>query len=270
MLIGAMNHPASEITEEIQWMSEMGLDFLDLTLEPPRAAPWQVDPSKLRAALARHRLGVIGHTAYYLPIANAFEEIRRTAVEQCRKCLDIFSQAGARWMNVHPDSHSPLHSKKFFMDKNLQSLEELLAHGRRVGVGIMVENIPGDDFNSAADLGVLLEAFPELGLHLDIGHCNLCPIPNNAETILNTYGKRLRHVHLHDNKGGRDDLHLPLGAGTIDVPRIIRALKGCGYDGTITLEVFSPNRHYLEYSRDLLRRMWDTGDDSLAPKEKAK
>ena len=43
----------------------------------------------------------------------------------------------------------------------------------------------------------------------------------------------------------------------MDVARAIRALKRCGYDGTITLEVFTPDRHYLTYSRDVLRKMWD-------------
>jgi sugar phosphate isomerase/epimerase len=47
-----------------------------------------------------------------------------------------------------------------------------------------------------------------------------------------------------------------LGCGNVDVPGAIRALKGCGYDGTITLEVFSPDREYLRYSRDLLTRLW--------------
>jgi hypothetical protein len=37
----------------------------------------------------------------------------------------------------------------------------------------------------------------------------------------------------------------------------VRALKRCGYDDTITLEVFSPDRHFLAYSRDLLRSLWD-------------
>jgi sugar phosphate isomerase/epimerase len=78
-----------------------------------------------------------------------------------------------------------------------------------------------------------------------------------TESILNVYGARLRHVHLHDNKGGAADLHLPLGAGTIDVTKHIRSLQAAGYDGTITLEVFSPDREYLRYSRDALRRTWD-------------
>jgi sugar phosphate isomerase/epimerase len=67
----------------------------------------------------------------------------------------------------------------------------------------------------------------------------------------------LKHVHLHDNKGGSSDLHLPLGAGTIDAAHYVRSLKRHGYDETITLEVFTPDRHHLAYSRDLLRSLWD-------------
>jgi len=50
---------------------------------------------------------------------------------------------------------------------------------------------------------------------------------------------------------------LPLGVGNIDVARHLRALKACGYDGTITLEVFTSDPHYLAHSRDVVRRLWD-------------
>jgi sugar phosphate isomerase/epimerase len=63
-------------------------------------------------------------------------------------------------------------------------------------------------------------------------------------------------VHLHDNKGGSADLHLPLGTGTVDVRGAVGLLKRFGYDGTITLEVFTPDPHHLAYSRDLLQRIW--------------
>jgi sugar phosphate isomerase/epimerase len=120
----------------------------------------------------------------------------------------------------------------------------------------MIENLPGS-FNTARQLAELLDPIPELGLHLDIGHANLLVDHNTTDELLNSYGKRLRHVHLHDNKGGSADLHLPLGAGTLEIPHYIRALQRLGYDETITLEVFTPERHYLAYSRDVLRRIWD-------------
>jgi hypothetical protein len=40
-------------------------------------------------------------------------------------------------------------------------------------------------------------------------------------------------------------------------PEHIRKLKSSGYDGTITLEEFSPEQEHLLLSRDLLRRWWD-------------
>ena len=52
--------------------------------------------------------------------------------------------------------------------------------------------------------------------------------------------KRIRHFHLHDNWGGQsqdDDLHLPIGDGTLDFRAIVASQMSTGYDGTITLEV---------------------------------
>jgi sugar phosphate isomerase/epimerase len=256
MLIGAMNHPARDVFQEMEWMARLELQFIDLTLEPPAAASWRVDPHAVRAALDRHGLGVVGHTAYYLPMASAIEEIRQASIVELKRCIQAFGIIGAKWMNIHPDRHAPMHDRSFFIEKNIETLRELLPFAKECGVGLMIENLPGD-YNSARQLGELLDPLPELGLHLDIGHANLMVPHNVTEEILRAYGSRLRHVHLHDNKGGNADLHLPLGTGTVDLPRSVRALQSCGYDGTITLEVFSPDQHYLCYSRDRLREEWD-------------
>jgi sugar phosphate isomerase/epimerase len=256
MQIGAMNHPEHDVLEEIDWIAAMGMDFIDLTLEPPAAASWRVDPHAVRDALDRYGMGVVGHTAFYLPMGSAFEEVRRACVCELRRCLEAFSIVGARWMNLHPDRHAPMHDRGFFIERNIRTIQELLPDARRLGVGLMIENLPGD-YNSAPQLGELLDPLPEVGLHLDIGHANLLVTHNTTEEILAAYGSRLRHVHLHDNRGGHEDLHLPLGAGSLQLRRALGALKKCGYDGTVTLEVFTPDRHYLAYSRDVLRRLWD-------------
>lgn len=257
MQIGAMNHPREEVVSEIRWMGEMGLGFIDLTLEPPAAASWRVDPAAIRAALADYGLGVVGHTAYYLPIGSPFEELRAGSVEALKRCLDVFAKVGAKWMNIHPDRYAPMHEREFYIERDLQSLRELHNVGEGLGVGLMIENLPGD-FNTVKQLGDLLEPMPELGLHLDIGHANLMVEQNSTWDILRVYGDRVKHVHLHDNKGGSGDLHLPLGAGTMDVAKHVGELKKTGYDDTITLEVFTPDRHYFRYSRDGLQRIWDS------------
>ena len=261
MLIGAMNHPARPVLKEIEWMAEMALDFIDLTLEPPAAAVWRVDLSEICRSLADHNLQVVGHTAYYLPLCSPFESIRKAAVEELKHCIEAFAQLGAEWMNIHPDRNVPMHDRKFVIERNLQSLRELRPVAQECGVGLMIENLPGQ-FNTLYQLSQLLDPMPDLGLHLDIGHANLLVEKNTTEDILTAYATRLRHVHLHDNKGGELDLHLPLGAGTMDIASHIRTLKQSGYDGTITLEVFSPDRAFLAYSRDVLRELWLNADNS--------
>ena len=256
MLIGAMNHPANNVVSEIEWMSELGMDFIDLTLEPPAAASWRVDAKAIRQALDDHGMPAVGHTAFYLPMASAFESVRCACVEELRHCLQIFAEIGVKWMNLHPDRHTPMHDRRFYIGRNLETFRELQSHARRYGIGLMIENLPGS-YNTARELGELLDPMPDLGLHLDIGHANLMVPSNTTSEILRAYGDRVRHVHLHDNRGGHEDLHLPLGAGSVDVRGAIAALKGCGYDGTITLEVFTPDKHFLAYSRDVLRRIWD-------------
>jgi sugar phosphate isomerase/epimerase len=200
-------------------------------------------------------MAIVGHTAFYLPIASGIEEIRRASLVELRRCVDVFGELGARWMNVHPDRHAPMHDRAFFIQKNIATLGELLPYAAERGVGIMLENLPGD-FNTAQQLGELLDPLPELGLHLDIGHANLMVLQSTVNELLAAYGSRLRHVHLHDNKGGGADLHLPLGTGSVDVRGALRTLQEVGYDGTITLEVFTPDRHHLAYSRDSLQRIW--------------
>jgi sugar phosphate isomerase/epimerase len=256
MLIGTMNHPERNVVDEIRWMADLGMDFIDLTLEPPAAPSWSIDVPAIRAALDSAGMKVVGHTAWYLPMASAIPEVQRGAIVELKRCLDRFCEIGVKWMNIHPDRHTPWHSREFYIGRNLDTLHEVHRHAAQCGVGLMVENLPGD-YNSARQLGELLDRMPDLGLHLDIGHANL-QVPRNTTTeILAAYGGRLRHVHLHDNKGGNADLHLPLGTGTVDLPESLEAVQSCGYDGTITLEVFTPDRHYLTYSRDVLRSAWE-------------
>lgn len=236
-------------------MADLKLDFVDLTLEPPAAATWKIKPADVRRWLADAGLGVVGHTAYYLPIASSFESLRKAAVEELKRAVDAFAEIGARWMNVHPDGHAPFTDESTVFQRNIDSLRELSAYAKPSAVGIMLENVPGR-FNSVAQLAPIFDAVPDAALHLDIGHSNLLVDRNTAGELIQRFANRLAHVHLHDNRGGHADLHLALGMGTLNTEQHLRELRESGYDATITLEVFSKDRHYLAYSRDRLRELW--------------
>ena len=256
MLIGVMNNPARPLLEQIEWIGAAGFDFLDLTLEPPGAASWSIDVSAVRLLLGSHNLRIVGHTLPSLPIASPIEGLRKAAVVEFRRCMEVFRSLNVSWMNIHPGT-APMYSRAYSVERNLESLRELASGAGGDGPGLMIENVPGV-FNTAAQLGEILDPMPEVGLHLDIGHCNLMTPCNTEHEILAAYSARLKHVHLHDNRGGQLDLHLPLGVGNIDLDRALGALKASGYDGTITLEVFTSDPNQLLYSRDVLKKIWDS------------
>src|SRR5947209_7050194 len=138
MLIGAMNHPACDPLREIQWMAESGLEFVDLTIEPPSAASWLVNPRAIRELLQRHNLPVVGHTAYYLPIGSPFQSLRKATCEELKKCIDVFAVVGAKWMNIHPDGQQHIHDREDIIGYNIETFSELLPIARNAGIGLMV------------------------------------------------------------------------------------------------------------------------------------
>ena len=259
MLVGAMNFPGRSVLKEIHRIADDGFDFVDLTLEPPAA--WLPDGKEVGALLGDLGLGVVGHTAWYLPIAAPFDELRRQARDLYRRGLDCFADAGVSLVNIHPDQRVPLTSPDQVRKANAEAIAELAEDAEERGIRLMVENLDRA-FSGVDDLGPVLEAAPTAGFHLDIGHANLrlgLGEQNRTRSLLEAFGDRLAHVHVSDNRGGDGDLHLPLGAGTIDWKANIRLLKGAGYDGTVTLEVFSREREHLRSSRRLWLRWWSEG-----------
>ncbi|MEW6557820.1 MAG: TIM barrel protein, partial [Elusimicrobiota bacterium] len=69
---------------------------------------------------------------------------------------------------------------------------------------------------------------------------------------------RLIHVHLSDNKGGYNDLHIPLGTGNVNWEDAVGLLKRIGYNNTITLEVFSRDRDYLLLTKQKVQKLWNS------------
>lgn len=260
MYIGAMNFPGRSVAKEVHRIAEDRFDFIDLTLEPPAA--WLPDAKDIGRLIKELGLFAVGHTAWYLPIASPFPELRETAHDLFKRGLDAFADAGVSLVNVHPDQRVPLHSADQIRDRNAEAIGRLAKEANQRGIKMMVENLDRM-FSGVDDLKVILDAVPEAGFHLDIGHANLrlgLTEGNRTRSLLEAFGDRLSHVHISDNRGGAEDLHLPLGAGTIDWRGAVRLLKSVGYDGTVTLEVFSREREHLRTSRALWLKWWGGGE----------
>ena len=253
--VGMMNDPAADPVREAQWAGDNGFDFIDLTLEGPRAAVEDLDRPGLAAVLDATGLEVIGHTAWYLPFASPFKQIRAGAIAAVEATFEPLAALGATLVNVHVDKGASKFSYDDGLRWNAESFAELAERARPWGLTVMVENVV-NQFNTAKAFKALL-AHPELRFHLDIAHANVKG--SRTDEFLRSHREKLVHVHISDNSLRSDD-HLPLGVGEIDWPKMIDLLKGADYDGTITLEIFTPDRSYLLENAARLRRLWSGGD----------
>ena len=257
--LGLMNSPAAPLADELRHIAAARFEFVDLTLEPPGA--WPVDLAAVRDQLEGLGLAVVGHTPYYLPVASPFEglrtEVRRTFAEQ----FAAFAALGARVVNVHPDAITPMFSLGDVRARNADAIAVLAADAADHGVRVMVENL-GRSFSRVEDLEPIFERVPAAGFHLDVGHAHMARArgePNRTAALIDAFGDRLAHLHVHDNVGV-DDLHLPLGAGSVPWTEIVAALKAVGYDGTVTFEVFDTPFEYVDASRRLWLDWWNASE----------
>jgi sugar phosphate isomerase/epimerase len=256
MLLGAMNNPMNDVVKEIEAIASYGFDYVDLAMEPRAAYSGTFPTRAVRQALERMGMAVVGHTAWYLQIASPFPEIREAVARELERCLRVFHDIGARMMTIHPHTGAPLHGWDWIISQNIATISRLVTTADRLGMKVMVENTP--TLSRSIELKKILDAVPGAWFHLDAGHAHLDTPYNRSEELVANLGDRLIHVHVSDNKGGHNDLHLPLGVGNINWSWIVKVLKNAGYDGGITIEVFGDDPDYLLMSRDKLKRLWES------------
>ena len=173
MQTGAMNHPARNPLEEIDWFGRQGFDFVDFTLEPPAADPGQIDPGAVRAALDRHGLGVVAHTAWFIPLGSPFGSVREASLVEFRRALRPAHQIGAAVMNVHYGKSPGFFSKGQVVGWHVEVLSRLCQEAAEVGMTIVLEHIPQGGGDQLENIVAIMERVPLLRFHLDSGHAKL-------------------------------------------------------------------------------------------------
>ncbi|AOY58429.1 sugar phosphate isomerase [Desulfococcus multivorans] len=262
MQYGATNFPVKPVLEEIAVFGRLGFDYLELAMDPPLAHHTQVrrEQAAVREALDRYGMGIVCHLPTFLSTADLTESLRRVSVEETTASLALAAELGAAKAVLHPSYMNGLsiHVPELWREHALDSLERIVSAGKSFGVQLCLENLfpKISPFSTPEVFGDVFERFPELAMTLDIGHAHIGEdgMPRILEFI-KTFADRIHHLHISDNNGRRDE-HLPVGQGSLDFNATAEALRRSGYDGTVTLEIFDPDRTTLVESRKALERLF--------------
>jgi sugar phosphate isomerase/epimerase len=255
MKIGVMNDPSASLYDEIISFGSAGYDFMDLTIEGPKAL--NPDIKRVLSLLEQYNLFVVGHTDPCLPYAYPIKGVRKACIDELERCAKIFSALGAKIMNIHPCYSCPPGMKEALVELNIEALKPIVEMADSHGLTVVFENFK-EPFDRVSTYEVLLEEVSGLKAHLDFAHANMGG--DDGEVFCRHLGRHVIHVHFSDNRSS-DDHHMPLGVGCIDWKKAVHALKAIGYDGTITLEVFCDDSRvafqYLDVSRRFLIELWN-------------
>ena len=189
-----------------------------------------------------------------LNLGSLNQPIWGEVVRQLTSCVSVASEF-ADLMVVHPGHLSPLGMQMpdLAWHQNILGLQQLCDFADNLGVRIAVENMPRMEFilgKEPAEMAGMIELVgrENLGMTLDVGHAH-----TNGALPEFLRMKEIVHVHIHDNKGRRDE-HLPIGKGTIEWGSVMGELferhRGCRF--VIEARSLEEGRESLEYLRGMV------------------
>jgi sugar phosphate isomerase/epimerase len=234
--------------EDVIALHKLGLQFAEI----PITAPERFLALKEDYQALKEQLGL-----YYLCHGpregdpNDIEALEIFYLPKVMKTLSIMPELDMKVLTLHLWM-DPRFVQEDSISKKIRLLNSIITRASDLGITICLENLS----ESASHLAHIFDALPLLNLTLDLGHAELLTKQNTSVRFMRRYPKKIRHIHLHDNRGGDspdDDLHLPVGEGTIDFEKIFRELRAMDYHGTICLELPPQRiRKCLGYVKQLL------------------
>ncbi len=218
--------------EDINFLQDSGLDFGEVVLLSKKARDyWRQSGIKNRGD---SDFLFIAHGPFEGP-PNDIDNLWNRYCPALVETVDVARIMEINFLTVHLWM-DPRFVRTEVIEEKRRALSDLFYYGRDSGVFISLENLS----ESSEDFANVLDAIPELGITLDIGHGQLLSTINTSFGIMDKLMGHIKHLHFHDNRGGhgvKDDLHLPIGDGIIDFRGIMKILLSEGYNRTLTLEL---------------------------------
>ena len=255
MRVGTTPNHRADLIEEIEFLSNLGFDFVEL-----HSSDLQIRNKKEEVLnfSRRYGLDLIGHLSG-IDLCDPNLSRNRELLQRFSDDIEVFHELGIEKVVVHAFVGREVNISnypKYEVERlKLQRLGELTEKCESNSMKLCLENTEEkpEDFES------FFKEIASLSFCLDIGHANLFTKDNTSLDFLERFGNRLKHVHICDNLGGyseKCDVHLPLGTGKIDYIPIFQYMKEIGYDDTITLEIVTNYREeYLKISKKILNSL---------------
>ncbi len=242
--------PGGGLQHGLKLANKLDIESIEIILDAPHFPPNPTDLEikEVRESIKDFDFDVRAHGRFWdLNPVSLYQEMRGLTLKQTEKSIELCEKLGGDVITIHPGRTWFRENKKWFRkceDWFEDYLKKISEYGQERGVKISIETgSHGADYPKEPSLlKEYVEKNDNLGVTLDIGHMNILANKRNKESgvwiseIVESLGKNLFNVHIHDNDGLTDG-HLPPGQGNINFKFILESLKK-EYDGPLILELW--------------------------------
>ncbi len=132
--------------------------------------------------------------------------------------------------------------------RTVEAVKEVVPYAKAAGINLGIENVWNKFLISPLDMKNIIDDIGDdiVGCYFDVGNVMYTAYPEQWIKILD---KRIKRVHVKDFKVPVGNImgFVPLLAGNVNYPEVMKALNEIGYDKWITSEI-SPSMYYPEYT----------------------
>lgn len=196
----------------------------------------------------------------YDDLAHPHPAIRENNINEAKRSIELADIVQASWVVVHPGHQffdqilpavpelEPLKEpRESYLANSQSSIRELSRYSASRNIDLCVENLPFGLGQTEQELQQLSSDSINTRFLLDIGHAHISRTLSELLRLEPTY------FHFHDNEG-KEDQHLKLGAGNLDLRGVIEKMISQGGTKYIIFELYTLNdiRESLSYLGNIL------------------
>lgn len=233
-----------------------GFAFVEPSLGEANVPLRDVDPDRIRERCGAADLDLIVHLPIEQPLVQGPPEHADGVHAYFDRALALTAEMGAEKAVTHCTANR---GSRGDVDRLRENVRRLDAAGQEHGVEVTFENLGHLDRGYDLDTVGEVLADCDVPICFDVGHAYQEGGQEAVERFLAAYAEQVSHLHVHDARS-RGDSHLALGDGEIDYGPVAAELTAAEFDGTVTVESFTPDMRLIEHSLDVLREAFERED----------
>ena len=165
---------------------------------------------------------------------------RQVRIDHTRRALALCAELGAPHITTEPGGPlAPGQSRQEAIDLFVEVLKPLAEHADKLGVLLLIEPEPGlllETTDQYLEVAERLNA-PSIGLNFDVGHA-FCVQRRSAQARSPSSPLRSATTTSRISPPAASTITLCPAPGAIDFAEVVAAIRGTGYDGWLTVELY--------------------------------